>query len=192
MLALRSVACQIEDLAKPMPVPTNRVKARDGRSATHRPSIIKASRLSMRLALLLLITAVLAALARVPSRLNQGLNHGLGGRMPGAGLHSSASQHGEPKGLEDLSWWPDDRSHGSINRAFVRGKKEKQAPRPATSRTSPVNMVASSDESCLMGLSLATCLGGLANWVSDTWAGEEEMGDKHVVYANGKPTAMVV
>ena len=92
--------------------------------ATHRPSIIKASRLSMRLALLFLITAVLPALARV-SR----------------GLHSSASQRGEPKGLEDLSWWPDDRSHGSINRAFVRGKKEKQAPRPATSRTSPVNMV---------------------------------------------------
>ena len=142
----------------------------------------------MRLALLLVVTAALPALARVPSR----LNHGLGGRLAGAGLHSSASKR-EPKGLEDLSWWPEDRSHSSINRAFVRGKTErKQAPRPATTRTPPVDMVAASDESCLMGLSLATCLGGLANWVSDSWGGDEEMGDKHVVYANGEPSATIV
>ena len=107
-----------------------------------------------------LFACITFAAARIPSRASQSLLNGaLGGRLQGAGLHSTTQRQPHSHGMKDLSWWPD--SHATAT-ASVTTSHRRRVLSAERASDEPIELF------CVF---LATCLGGLAVWVHLEQAG---------------------
>lgn len=134
-------------------------------------------KLSSIVALLLVLCPVVSA--RTPSRATLG-HRGLSGRLQGAGVHPSANP--QPRGMEELSWWPTK----TAEKAAVKAAQPAKARLGSISRPAKPTTV----EEQLGLLLLAACVGTLSACIDLV---TKPLGSEaRFVYANGSPAALLL
>ena len=98
--------------------------------------------------------------ARIPQRAGGRLGAGLSGRLQGAGLHGSV----QPRGIEDLSWWPKDARRGP--RTTREASLSNARARRLAAVEIPIDASPEREDILIFLAMYAMCLGGLSAWIS--------------------------